>query len=119
MADSTVPTIAYSDADAQQFIADMAIDPDSLPPWGRVWTVQGRQILVWVDTYGRLHVIDITSHPIGAEIDKAPYHTDDESFLNNLYGELDNLSKKLPSASEVSGLLALGVVAGIALLVAR
>ncbi len=111
--------VLFSDADAALFVAHNSIDPASLPPTGRVYDAAGRKILVWVTPAGVLQVIDMTGHPAVDAINQAPYHTDDESFINNIFAELNKLPQKVPALAELLPLVAVGLVLGVALVVAK
>lgn len=90
---------AFDPADASEFVLDfgwlpLVGDPTRTvgsyvathtPAWGVVADAGNRNILVWYDAAGKLHVIDITDEPSQvASISKPAYHTADESFLYNL-----------------------------------
>jgi len=109
----------FSDPEAQLFVLENRIDARALPATGRVYDAAGRKILVWVTPAGVLQVIDITGHPAANSINQAEYHTDDESFINNVWAELRTIEQRLPASGDIMPLVALGLVLGVALVVAK
>jgi len=81
------------------------------PPWGVVVHPNTSDVMVWYDANGKLHVIDVTGHPIADQIPKAAFESPDSSLIDSLLDQLNKMTENLPSAREAMyGALAIGAI---------
>ena len=83
------------------------------PPWGFIYTVQGLDLLVWIDATDNWHVIDVTAAPaLKTSVNEAPYRSpDDVGFWSTFTKDFKAATTSTAARAETALYLVAGIVA--------